>query len=493
MKKKGFTLVELLAVIAILAILVVIVLPNVMYLFNKAKKESFETETKEVYKLAQQQWMSESMFTTEDKHYARTSSGECINSLDMTGRNEFEYYIKIDKSGNIIKLYTYDGTYQYVYSGTGLKIEDIQDAIQISKMDPIRRVKITCNSGKMESPVPVNNNYYLMAGNSNQGTSNFLRTTIKKNAIEKITFTDSIDGHSPNGTDCWDVSKGNNGSVLAWATDSDGNNRYELTIGANGDVFAYSGKNLFYYLTNLTSFEGMEHFDTSQVTNMSSMFEGCGKLTTIDLSNFNTSKVTDMSSMFAGYYELYYQAGGGDVGYVHVRGLLTNLDLGSFDTSNVTKMTRMFYNQSKLSDINLTSFDTSRVTSMSEMFTGCLNLVTLDLSSFDTSNVQYMGSMFTIPTGHSECGGICGFSFPDETFYTNTGGGLSDSHPNMKLKTIYASNKFVATSANGGSMFKYCTSLVGGTGTVYDPDNVGVTYAHVDGGASNPGYFTLKQ
>ena len=212
---------------------------------------------------------------------------------------------------------------------------------------------------------------------------------------------------------------------------------------------------------------------------MSSMFEGCGKLTTIDLSNFNTSKVTDMSSMFSssGCNATTWSIG----------------DLSNWDTSNVTKMTRMFYNQSKLSDINLTSFDTSRVTSMSEMFTGCLNLVTLDLSSFDTSNVQYMGSMFTIPTGHSECGGICGFSFPDETFYTNTGGGLSDSHPNMKLKTIYASNKFVATSANGGSMFKYCTSLVGGTGTVYDPDNVGVTYAHVDGGASNPGYFTLKQ
>ena len=40
MKKKGFTLVELLAVIAILALLVIIALPNVLKMFNQAKKDT---------------------------------------------------------------------------------------------------------------------------------------------------------------------------------------------------------------------------------------------------------------------------------------------------------------------------------------------------------------------------------------------------------------------------------------------------------------------
>ena len=44
MKKKGFTLVELLAVIAILAILVIIALPNVLGMFQRAKKNTFTTE-----------------------------------------------------------------------------------------------------------------------------------------------------------------------------------------------------------------------------------------------------------------------------------------------------------------------------------------------------------------------------------------------------------------------------------------------------------------
>ncbi|UKI58404.1 MAG: prepilin-type N-terminal cleavage/methylation domain-containing protein [Clostridium sp.] len=38
MNKKGFTLVELLAVIAILAILVLVAVPNVLGMFNNAKK-----------------------------------------------------------------------------------------------------------------------------------------------------------------------------------------------------------------------------------------------------------------------------------------------------------------------------------------------------------------------------------------------------------------------------------------------------------------------
>ena len=51
MNKKGFTLVELLAVIAILAILVIIALPNVLKMFNDSKKNSFINEVREVFKI----------------------------------------------------------------------------------------------------------------------------------------------------------------------------------------------------------------------------------------------------------------------------------------------------------------------------------------------------------------------------------------------------------------------------------------------------------
>ena len=50
---------------------------------------------------------------------------------------------------------------------------------------------------------------------------------------------------------------------------------------------------------------------------------------------------------------------------------------------------------------------------------------------------------------------------------------------------------FVANSSL--EMFKGCTSLKGGQGTTYNANHVDKAYAHIDGGPSNPGYFTYKK
>ena len=51
------------------------------------------------------------------------------------------------------------------------------------------------------------------------------------------------------------------------------------------------------------------------------------------------------------------------------------------------------------------------------------------------------------------------------------------------------------TTANlteSADVFKDCTSLVGGAGTPYDGSHIDYTYARIDGGSDNPGYFTAK-
>ena len=53
MNKKGFTLVELLAVIAILAILVIMAVPNVLSLFTGAKVSTFISQAESLYKAAE--------------------------------------------------------------------------------------------------------------------------------------------------------------------------------------------------------------------------------------------------------------------------------------------------------------------------------------------------------------------------------------------------------------------------------------------------------
>ena len=124
--KNGFTLVELLAVIAILAILVIIALPNVMGMFNSAKKNSFMTEVKQIYKVAQQTWINDSMFSTANQEYGRCN-GCSYKELSLTGRKEIKYHIKIDKSGNVIYYKVDDGTYSFFYSGNGLEITGITE------------------------------------------------------------------------------------------------------------------------------------------------------------------------------------------------------------------------------------------------------------------------------------------------------------------------------------------------------------------------------
>ena len=103
---------------------------------------------------------------------------------------------------------------------------------------------------------------------------------------------------------------------------------------------------------------------------------------------------------------------------------------------------------------------TDNVTDMWGMFGGCSGLTSLDLSGFNTANVKSMGSMF------EGCSG---------------------------LTKIFAGDDWnTALVTDGGSMFSGCTSLVGGAGTAYDANHTDYTYAHIDGGTANPGYFTAK-
>ena len=161
MRKQGFTLVELLAVIAILAILVIIALPNVMGMFNEAKKNSFTTEVKEIYKVAEQQWMNDSMLSTSEQIYRRCPS--CSGkSLQLTGRNELEYYIKFDKSGKVVKYYATDHTYQYRYDGEGLRVEEISGVEAIADITNEANI-VVISDPKVEVVI----RYYKVTGSSN--------------------------------------------------------------------------------------------------------------------------------------------------------------------------------------------------------------------------------------------------------------------------------------------------------------------------------------
>ena len=122
MNKKGFTLVELLAVIAILAILVIIALPNVLKMFNDSKKNSFLTETKTIYSEVSKKYISETMKGNKLTYI----SSEDDTKLEMTGR-DLQYCVLLNTDGSVKSMKVSNGEW-IAELPSGKKITDLKNA-----------------------------------------------------------------------------------------------------------------------------------------------------------------------------------------------------------------------------------------------------------------------------------------------------------------------------------------------------------------------------
>ena len=188
--------------------------------------------------------------------------------------------------------------------------------------------------------------------------------------------------------------------------------------------------------TNLTSIEGLENLNTSDVTSMDYMFYKCEQLRALDLSGFNTEKVENMSDMFSNCKNL------------------EMLNLSSFKTNNLTNMSEMFLECNKIAQLDLSGFNTSGVKALDLVFKNCYALEALDLSSFDTKWVTDMSSLFE----------YC-----------------------QSLKTIYVSDLFSTFKVKySTNMFRSCYNLKGATAFADIQEKEKARACYTDG------YFTKK-
>lgn len=136
MKKKGFTLVELLAVIAILAILVIVALPNVLGRFREAKKNTFMTECRTILREATNQYIQDS-YTSAGAITFQSDGAENTKKLDLDG-GEKKYAIEVSATGKITKAIIFDGSFCWAkvvseeddikeIKGTDVEAKDIHD------------------------------------------------------------------------------------------------------------------------------------------------------------------------------------------------------------------------------------------------------------------------------------------------------------------------------------------------------------------------------
>ena len=158
MNKKGFTLVELLAVIAILAILVIIALPNVLKMFNDSKRNSFMTETRNIYNEAEKKYLSNqisgNLLTTYSNDSGLCENGATKCDLDLSGRTNIDYLIKTNTSGKIIYLLIKDVNYEVELGDMSSEINATDITSSTIKDTTTKTVTIkTCPDGTIAGDV----------------------------------------------------------------------------------------------------------------------------------------------------------------------------------------------------------------------------------------------------------------------------------------------------------------------------------------------------
>lgn len=280
--------------------------------------------------------------------------------------------------------------------------------------------------------------------------------TTAKSAITGIEIVDSYSGAS---TESWDASAAQDGSVKAYI------NGTKLIIAGNGygKVLANADStSAFNAFTNVTSFTGLNKLDTSNVTNMQTMFNNLDNIQTLDLSSFNTSKVTNFYSVFGGNDKLttlnltgWDTSAAKDMGQMfYVCNALTTINgLSSFNTANVTDMSGMFYGCKALTSLDLSKFDTSNVTSMRAMFYECENLTSVDVSKFDTASVTNVEAMFQGCKALTAVGDVSGWNTAKVTSMYQVFYGCE------KLAALDLSGWNTINVTNMQAMFLDCTSL----------------------------------
>ena len=286
----------------------------------------------------------------------------------------------------------------------------------------------------------------------------------------------------------------------------------------------------------LTEIKGIENLNTQNVTDMSSMFSDCQKLTSLDLSNFNTANVEDMRSMFkncsaltgifasnkfvtdmvidgsdmfsgcdkligaikyigsqtdhhyANYENGYFSPEGGFPAYAVFDGGTRTLTFGrglskpagAYDL-NVESNTPGWNAQKE--NIEKVVFDASfanaRPTSCYYWFCGCSKLTDIEgIENLNTENVTNMNSMF------DRCSAL---TLLDLTNF-NTAKVSDMSYMFMgcsALTTIFVSDKFVTDRVTDGrDMFHMCINLIGAI--EYDGSKSDHTYANYDNGYFSP-------
>ena len=203
-----------------------------------------------------------------------------------------------------------------------------------------------------------------------------------------------------NGTKDWDTSRVTDMSSLF-----EDSGISSINPISNWDVSNVENMQLMFRNTkNLHTVHGLdEKWNTNNVTDMTSMFEGSAIESADGIRNFKTRNVHHMNNMFYQAHNLSNVKGitwdnnycNEATGMFEESGLTTTDGLEMFTNKNLSSMGRMFMNANKLEDIKaLENWDISNTNDIGRMFTGTTSLKEANLGKWKTSYVSNIIGLF---------------------------------------------------------------------------------------------------
>lgn len=150
-------------------------------------------------------------------------------------------------------------------------------------------------------------------------------------------------------------------------------NAYKYYYIGRREVVGNGGRFSNTYLRSLD----LSNWETSRMTDASSMFRDCSSLLSIDVNNWNTQALTSTANMLENCSSL------------------QRLDLSNWDTQSLTSTYVMFAGCSSLQSIDVSNWNTQALTSLRAMFSGCTALRLLDFRKANFSHVKDIFLLFS--------------------------------------------------------------------------------------------------
>ncbi len=139
--KKGFTLVELLAVIAILAILMLLIMPNILNMFNQGKKDSFKVQVESIIKAAEKQKQVDAFNSSETNIYCSGINAACQGNLKLDVTETGAKYVVMFENNKVVGVALEDSNYCYI---------NMSDVTNINPDDFIENSNLVCSDTNCE-------------------------------------------------------------------------------------------------------------------------------------------------------------------------------------------------------------------------------------------------------------------------------------------------------------------------------------------------------